>query len=62
MTVEEIRHRLAAYREARRILSANFTSIQERKSAIAIRDEFVLEAPTMVKFLLKVVDSSTQTS
>ena len=62
MTVEEIRHRLAAYREAQRILSANFTSIQERKSAIAIRDEFVLEAPTMVKFLLKVVDSSTQTS
>ncbi len=47
-----IRRHVEAYREAKRILAANFTSVAERKAAIDIRDEFLAMAPGFVWELL----------
>jgi hypothetical protein len=49
-----IRHRFEAYQEARRILASSYTSVAERAAAIAIRDEFMADAPKFVAYLLGV--------
>lgn len=54
--LEMIRQHLASYQEARRILAANFTSVQERKAALDIRDEFVSVAPSYLKELVNGLD------
>jgi hypothetical protein len=51
-----IRHQMAAYQEARRILAANFTSVAERKAAIDVSHEFQSAAPSYVRELVDGLD------
>lgn len=48
-----IRLHADAFRQARKILAANYISVPERAAAINIRDEFVSAAPAYVVELLE---------
>ncbi len=52
-----MRLELRAYRQARNILSANHTSVAERKAAIDIRDEFQSVAPSYIEELIDGIDA-----
>jgi hypothetical protein len=52
VTLEAIRAHYESYQEARRILASDFASVQERKAAICVRDEFMAIAPRYVSQLL----------
>jgi hypothetical protein len=52
ITIETIKKHLVAYHEAKRILASNGTTVAERKSAIAVRDEFLHMAPAYVDRLV----------
>ncbi len=52
-----MRHQLDAYKQAKRILAANFTSVAERKAAIDVRAEFASAAPSFVQELIDGIDA-----
>lgn len=51
-----MRHDLEAYRQAKRVLASNHTSVAERKEAIDARNEFVSVAPSYVAELVAGID------
>jgi len=59
MNTEMIRPWYESYQESLRILAANHTTVAERKAAIQIRDEFLREAPKMIRHLLSVVQQES---
>lgn len=51
-----IRSHVEAYRRAKAILAAHYTSVAERKAAIDVRDEFIAMAPAFVSELVNGID------
>jgi hypothetical protein len=52
-----IRSHVDAYRQAKVILKADYTSVAERKAAIDVRDEFIAMAPAFVEELVNGIET-----